>query len=267
MHPAPTDKPESSLNNQVCSDCLKTTEMLALEIDLDDDYTDKDNSPRSTAANDADNSITQHDALTACSTYDLSQSNYTEQKHETVYDFSGVGPVASRIVSPESSKNVQSINSSTKLCCTCNIRATPKQYMEYCNICYALNSKSTILKSLDATFEMTTTAKNTSMGRCRLCTGVVSNFSHQYCLKCYTAKQKDDAKRIKRELYQKQFVKQPIQQPVQNIPYICTDCGNTIHDYCWKTKCPPCYASIQKKPKLIKPPIKRQFQGKPKYRS
>ena len=141
-----------------------------------------------------------------------------------------------------------------------------EEFMKYCKCCYVMSCNGVKMKPSNANFE-----KRLKVGRCRLCTGAISNSSHQYCLKCYSAKQRDDAKRIQKDLYQKQFKKLHLRQPVQTVPYVCMDCGSTIHDCSWKTKCPPCFAisrtSTQRKPKLIKPPVKRQFQGKPKYRS
>jgi hypothetical protein len=270
--PFATLKVEPVSNNGLCSDCLHAVESVAVVFAIDDDDNSNNSSARSTT-NEADNNIiTKHNSLSVSSKHDNSQLNCTEQQHEIFYDLndfttsiSGGGPVASRIVSPESSK-IQSINGSSKICLTCRVRTVPKEYMMYCNICYGLSSKGINLNASGTPFE-----KNATTGRCRLCSGVVSNSSHQYCLKCYSAKQRDDAKRIKTELFKKQFKKQPLQPPVQHIPYICSDCGNIIHDCSWKTKCPPCFAlvraSLQRKPKLIKPPVKRQFQGKPKYRS
>jgi hypothetical protein len=218
-----------SFNNRLCSDCLNTVELVAVIEDLDENDADNDSLPRPTE--------------TFCS----------------------------RIVSPESSKSRQSINSKSKLCSTCNLRAVPEEFMEYCKCCYARSAKGKKATLTDAPFEKYATTKSTRAGRCRLCTGVVNNSAHQFCAKCYPAKQRDDAKRIQKELYQKQFLKQSKEPPVQHTPYICTDCGGTIHDCSWKTKCPPCYAkvrpSLQGKPKLIKPPFKRLFQGKSKYQT
>jgi hypothetical protein len=252
-------------NSRLCNDCISAVELAAQMVDLDD--TDSDSLTRD---NETKNSITQHGDIAASrSTSDHIQSSHTELPHENFIDetksipATGSGPIVSRIVSPVASKSRQSIKKSSTLCISCNVRTVPEEYMEYCKRCYAKSCKKT--KS-DASFEKTVTAK---CNRCRLCTGVVMNASHQYCFKCYTAKQRDDAIRIQRELYQKQFKKESKQQPIQHIPYICMDCGGTIHDCSWKTKCPPCYekvrASLQGKPKLMKPPIKRQFQQKPKY--
>ena len=264
-------------NNRLCNDCLNTVERLAMIIDLEDDFDDNESPARSISHNESENNITQLNFLAESDTCDHLQMNYTEEKPETIqnsYDMTtsiyGGGSLVSRIVSPEVSKNVQSTSASVKLCHTCNVKAVPEDFMDHCKRCYAMSFKGIKLKPSDAKTEKNVTASGASAGRCRLCTGVVSNSSHQYCSKCYPAKQRDDAKRIHRELYQKQFRKQPLEPPVQHIPYICTDCGNTIHDCSWKTKCPPCYAlvraSIQRKPKLVKPPIKRRFQGKPSYR-
>ena len=168
------------------------------------------------------------------------------------------------MVSPESSKSVRL--TSSKICRICNIRQVPEEFMEYCKRCYALKCKEVELNPLNGKCDTRETAMNTTTGRCRLCTGFIKDPSHQYCFKCYSAKQKDDAKRMQKELYQKQFKKQQQPPAVNRIPYVCMDCGNTIHDCSWKTKCPPCFASIRAsvkgKPKLIKPPVKRRFQGK-----
>ena len=248
---------DSSSNDRLCSDCLDAIKLAALMDDSDDENDDDVDMPTPAGETEADVTIVPHDTLAKPSTQ---HPNHTVTKSMST---------ASRIVSPECQKSRQLMSGGSKLCSICNVRAVPEEYMEYCKRCYAQSSKGTKSKPLDATFDKTAaTSTNQKIARCRLCTGVVSNSAHQYCLKCYTAKQRDDSRRIQGELYQNLFKKQPIQQ---HIPYICMDCGGTIRDCSWKTKCPPCFekfrVSIQGRPKLVKPLVRRPIQRKRKYRS
>ena len=237
---------EISPSNLLCIDCLNATKLVAEPFDLDDDYRYINKStPTSTERNDKDSSIVPHHCGSSSSATSISRSGY----------------ISSRIVSPEKASRMQSTSST--LCRTCNEREVPEPFMEYCKRCYALSFKS---KPSDDKYEKKATTNATIPGRCRLCTGVVNNESHQYCLKCYTAKQKDDTKRIQKELLQK-----PPPKPTRHIPYECMDCGATIHDCSWKTQCPPCFAkirdSVRRKPKLLRPPLRIGLRRKPKYRS
>lgn len=235
---------EPSSYNCLCFDCLSAVKLLATVVDLDDESVN-DSSPQFTD-NEADtgNNITLQNACAATSKYDHIQSNSTKNQlaslsgsHDLTTSVSARISAATRIVSPELSKNAPSITQISKLCHNCNVRAVPEEFMKYCKCCYAMSCKGIKMKPSNTNFE-----KPLKVGRCRLCTGAISNSSHQYCLKCYSAKQRDDAKRIQKDLYQKQFKKLHLQQPVQTVPYVCMDCGSTIHDCSWKSKCPPCFA-------------------------
>ncbi len=234
---------EISSSNLLCIDCLNAAKLVAEPFDIDDDDVKK-STPRSTERNVKDCNIVPPYCGSSSPAKSMSRSGY----------------LASRIVSPEKASRVQSTCS--KLCSTCNEREVPEQFMEYCKRCYALSFKS---NPSDDKYEKKETISATISGRCRLCTGVVSNESHQYCLKCYTAKQRDDARRIQKELLLK-----PPPKPARHIPYECMDCGATIHDCSWKTQCPPCFAkirdSVRKKPKLLRSPLKIGHRRKPTYR-
>jgi hypothetical protein len=269
--PTITSKAVQSTNNVLCTDCLEAIKMLAIPDDNND--VEKDSTPGSLANNEIDNFIEQqHDSVPELGVFDHNETDYSYHlensncSHQLAFSTFNEDLFSSRIVSPESSKSVRLISS--KLCRTCNIREVPEQFMEYCKRCYALNCKGIKFISCSEKHDTRETASSLTTGRCRLCKGFVRNSSHQYCVKCYSAKQKDEAKRIEKELYRKQFKKQPQPPAVDHIPYICVDCGNTIHDCSWKTKCPPCYAltraAVQGKPKLIKTPAKRRFQVKRK---
>lgn len=261
-----------STNSVLCSDCLDTIKLLATSADINDD--ENDTTPGSSATNENDTSIAQHhDSVPDASAYDQNDTDYSKQfiemsncSHDKLeFSTSSQGSLASRIVSPESCKSPH-LNSS-KMCRACKKREVPEEFMEYCKRCYAMNCKG--INPFNDGCDKKETASNKTTGRCRLCKGFVKDSSHQYCFKCYSAKQRDDANRIQKELYQKQIRKDPEPPPVDRIPYVCVDCGNKIHDCSWKTKCPPCYALIraaaQGKPKLIKAPVKGRFQGRNKY--
>jgi hypothetical protein len=158
------------------------------------------------------------------------------------------------IVSPETSTRAKKCS---KICRNCSERTVPEEIMDYCKRCYAIRATER-----EAKLSLNTTTIATATNRCRLCTGIVHNTSHQYCLKCYLAKQRDDAKREQMNLHQKLKEKTPPKKV--HVPYVCIDCGIEHNGASWKTKCRPCYIQTRgpKRPKLMPKVVKKLFDRK-----
>jgi hypothetical protein len=149
-------------------------------------------------------------------------------------------------VSPETKKRAAPTGSKT--CEECHEQEVPEEFMKYCKLCYAKRCRKmreqagndAELSSARSILPFATEATSTTTGKCRLCTGVVLDPSHEYCAKCYAAKQRDDSRRAQKQLYEAE--KRKASAP--RVPFVCIDCGGAIGDDLngWKTKCRPCYA-------------------------
>ena len=151
-------------------------------------------------------------------------------------------------VSPYNKKRDASLVS--KKCEDCNKQTVPEEWMQYCKRCYAKRCRKL---EEEAGVSNSPTKVASPPGKCRLCTGAVSDPEYEYCLKCYLAKQRDDARRAEKQVLEN--AKRPKVAPLR-VPFVCVTCGGAIHDCSWKTQCPSCYRSNPepKRPRLLRKP-------------
>jgi hypothetical protein len=166
------------------------------------------------------------------------QSSEVTRRMLTFEHISSGKPDPAALVSPETTRK-RAASSSSKTCEDCNERTVPEEFMRYCERCFTLRCQK----------------MRKQAGKCRLCKGAVSDPSFEYCLKCSSAKQRDDAKLAEQRLFD--ATQRRASAPV--VPGVCTDCGAPTGDRS-KTKCRPCvFRNPVQRPRLLHTPKKVLF--------
>jgi hypothetical protein len=238
----PANSSISSSNDSLCQDCIRAMELM-VEQDCFGNSDEEDSFKLTTPAF----AIAAPDARAT-----MPFVSPEAKKFRSPEEVAQQGKTSSPLRTTGVTRTYQ-----TNICQDCEAWPVPEPFMKYCTRCYTKRNKvggSKLNESTTSPLQNNEQSIKTASNRCRLCTGKLSVQSHEYCLKCFSAKKRDDSRRYEKQLRVSQNAKSKNPPPTaQHIPYECMDCGGEIRDCSWKTKCPRCFVFNRgpKRPKLL----------------